>query len=411
MNNQTTSSSGLIIGIAGPSGSGKSFISEHLLASLPAMRCLLLSQDDYYHDRSDLPLEKRQFINYDHPDAIEFSLLAGHLRELRHGRAIRHPVYDFSVHNRKAETREAGPADVVIVDGILLFCVAEMLPLFDLKIYVDTPLDICFIRRLQRDVLERGRTMASVIQQYCTTVRPMFIEFVQASRSRADLVLSGEVPAEEVLPQILHSLRALNPSLPAKGADLAAATRSWHELLALEHGLMVRALALLQAEMAELEHSGVTAGRTEQLLNFLTAFGDRIHNVKEENHLFPLLMERGIPHDGLIKEMLLDHEAERELLVRAQSRFRKLEHAAKEERLRCAAMILEYCVKRREHIRMENEELFPRAEKVLAVGDAEKLTAGFAKVEEINLYPNATRHFSQMLEQWERAGTAGGKKR
>ena len=181
----------MIIGIAGPSGSGKSFIAEHILAALPAQRGILLSQDDYYRDRSDLTLEKRQHINYDHPDAVEFSLLLQHLQELRAGRSIEHPLYDFAIHNRKPETRTAGPADLVVVDGLLLYTVHEILPLFDLKIYVDTPLDICFIRRLQRDVVERGRTMESVIQQYCTSVRPMFIEYVFASRSNADLVLSG----------------------------------------------------------------------------------------------------------------------------------------------------------------------------------------------------------------------------
>ena len=387
----------LIIGIAGPSGSGKSFIAEQILAALPAQRGLLLSQDDYYRDRSDLSLEKRQLINYDHPDAVEFSLLAEHLRTLRAGRAIEHPLYDFAVHNRRAERAEAGPADLVVVDGLLLYAVPEMLPLFDLKIYVDTPLDICFIRRLQRDVLERGRTMESVIQQFCTTVRPMFIEHVLASRTQADLILSGEVPVEEVLPQILQRIQVLNPSLHSETSGAAAPGPTWQELLMTEHLLLLRGLKLLEEAAAAVMQGDAERDRLERILNFLLSFGDRIHNVKEENHLFPLMVENGISQEGLIKEMLLEHEAERELIARAMARLGKSGAAGAAEQELLAGHLRSYCAKRCEHIRLENEKLYPRAAEVLGAGDIERMVADFAKVEERSLYPNSVRHFSKQL--------------
>lgn len=212
MNNRDTNNACIIIGIAGPSGAGKSFLAQHLIRSVPELQSLILSQDHYYRDRSDLSLERRQHINYDHPDAIEFSLFISHLRALRQGKIIEHPLYDFSRHNRRPETQTAGPADLVIVDGILLFAIKEVLPLFDLKIYVDTPLDLCFIRRLQRDVMERGRTMESVIQQYLNTVRPMFLEFVNKSHKVADIIVSGEERVENVIPEIRRYLAPLHPA-------------------------------------------------------------------------------------------------------------------------------------------------------------------------------------------------------
>jgi uridine kinase len=401
--NKDQSPACMIIGLAGPSGSGKSFIAEHILAAFSSLRGLLLSQDDYYRDRSDLTFEKRQHINYDHPDAIEFSLLARHLQSLRAGQAIEHPLYDFSIHNRKPETRQAGPADLVVVDGLLLYAVPEMVPLFDLKIYVDTPLDICFIRRLQRDVLERGRTMESVIQQYCTTVRPMFIEHVLTSRTRADLILSGEVPVEGVLPQILQSVRTLNPDLHTQHHPMRTPLRSWQEQLMAEHALLLRGLALLEVEAAALKSGGANAGRLERVLNFLLSFGDRIHNVKEENHLYPLLVENGIPQEGLIKEMLLDHEAERELIAGVSAKIGRTAAGVIPDPHALAGQLIRYVEKRREHIALEDKELYPRAAEVLAGGEGEKIMADFAKVEERSLYPNASHHFASLLTRWEKA--------
>jgi uridine kinase len=181
-----------IIGIAGGSGSGKTTLARELVNAMHCSSCLILSQDYYYRDRSDLTLAERQHINYDHPDAIEFDLLVDHLQNLRQGKTIFHPLYDFSQHNRRPEHVLAGPAELVVVDGILLFAVQDILPLFDLKIFIETAMDIAFIRRLQRDTQERGRTIPSVIEQYLATVRPMYLQFVQPSRAHADLVVSGE---------------------------------------------------------------------------------------------------------------------------------------------------------------------------------------------------------------------------
>ncbi|HNW58850.1 MAG TPA: uridine kinase [bacterium] len=402
MNEPPRPCSCMIIGIAGPSGSGKSFIAEHILAALPELRGLLLSQDDYYRDRSDLTLEKRQHINYDHPDAVEFSLLVRHLQALRAGEGIEHPLYDFAIHNRKPETRRAGPADLVIVDGLLLYSVPEMVPLFDLRLYVDTPLDICFIRRLQRDVLERGRTMESVIQQYCTTVRPMFVEHVQASRARADLVLSGEVPVEQVLPQVLRSVRALHPELPGHRPERSTPRRGWQELLMGEHALLRRGLDLLESAAGAVRQGALESGRLGKVLNFLLAFGDRIHNVKEENHLYPLLVENGMPQEGLIKEMLLDHEAERELLAGILARIGRGAAATAAEQRALAAQLEHYVARRREHIGQEDEVLYPRAAEEISAADGERMVADFAKVEERSLYPNAGRHFANLLRQMEK---------
>ncbi|MBN1558826.1 uridine kinase [candidate division KSB1 bacterium] len=179
-----------LVGVAGASGSGKSHFARLLQRTLTPS-ALILSLDDYYKDRSDIPFIERQTINYDHPDALDFDLFIQHLRALKSGCEIEQPLYDFSVHNRRDEKVKTGPAQVVIVDGILLYAVKNCRQLFDVRVYVDTPLDICFIRRLQRDIRERGRSVESVIQQYVQTVRPMFIEFVQPTLDYADVVVSG----------------------------------------------------------------------------------------------------------------------------------------------------------------------------------------------------------------------------
>ena len=198
-----------VIGIAGASGSGKSFFAERIRSSLPAEDVLILSQDYYYKDRSDISLEQRHSINYDHPDAIDFSLLISHLQALKQGRGIEHPLYDFTLHNRKDENIKVAPARIVLVDGILIYAMPEICRWIDLKVYVDTPPDICFIRRLQRDTRERGRSEESVISQYLATVRPMFIKFVLPSKKLADLVVVGQGDME---PGLRYVLKALSQS-------------------------------------------------------------------------------------------------------------------------------------------------------------------------------------------------------
>ena len=200
----------IIVGIAGASGSGKSFFAQKLRNALRNRNVLILSQDFYYKDRSSIPLEERAHINYDHPNAIDFDLLAEHLRQLKSGKAIRHPQYDFTVHNRKKEWVEAGPADVVLLDGILIYVPESLHSLIDFKVFIDTPMDVCFIRRLQRDTRERGRTMASVIEQYLKTVRPMYLKYVLPSKKVADLVIVGEGTMEASARYVLNHLEEID---------------------------------------------------------------------------------------------------------------------------------------------------------------------------------------------------------
>lgn len=181
----------ILVGVAGASGSGKSFFSNILKSQLGDLQTLILSQDDYYKARSSLSLAQRAKLNFDHPDAIDFDLLVQQLSKLKSGSAVEHPLYDFCTHDRKDETRTCGPADVVFVDGILVYVPKPCRDLFDYKIFVDTPADICLVRRLRRDVEERGRTMDSVLEQYMQTVRPMFEKFVAPTSDYADLVVAG----------------------------------------------------------------------------------------------------------------------------------------------------------------------------------------------------------------------------
>jgi len=182
----------LLVGISGASGSGKSFFAHKLQTLLAPLSSIILSQDDYYQDLAMLSLHQREKVNFDHPDAVDFELLVHHLHFLRSGRQIEHPLYDFSCHTRRIETASAGPADVVLVDGILIFCHPACRDIFDYRIYIDTPLDICFIRRLHRDITERERTIDSVTQQYLQTVRPMFWQFVQPASRAADMIITDD---------------------------------------------------------------------------------------------------------------------------------------------------------------------------------------------------------------------------
>ncbi len=179
----------LIIGLAGGSGSGKTTIAEKIVEEIGPDRVGLIQHDAYYSDLSDLPLEERAKVNYDHPDSLETSLLVEHLRELLAGRTIERPTYDFTVHNRAAETVVVEPSPVLIVEGILVLYESELRRLMDLKIYVDTDSDLRVVRRLGRDIQERGRSFESVRDQYLKTVRPMHLRFVEPSKRYADIVI------------------------------------------------------------------------------------------------------------------------------------------------------------------------------------------------------------------------------
>ena len=178
----------LVIGIAGGTGSGKTTLMKNLIARF-ADDVTVLSHDNYYRRHDELPYEERCKLNYDEPAALETDLMARHLDALRHGQAIRCPVYDFSVHNRSDETVLITPQRVIIVEGILIFENRELRELMDIKIFVDTDADVRLCRRIKRDVNKRGRTLESVLQQYQQTVKPMHEKYVEPSKRFADIVV------------------------------------------------------------------------------------------------------------------------------------------------------------------------------------------------------------------------------
>jgi uridine kinase len=179
----------IIIGVAGGSGSGKTTVVRRIMDSLGPDQVTVLHHDSYYREAGHLPLEERRLINYDHPDSLETELLVTHLEALRAGADVEVPVYDFTTHSRTAERETALARKVIIVDGLLILWDRRLRRLMDIKVYVDTDPDIRFIRRLSRDIDERGRSAASVIRQYLETVRPMHLEFVEPSKRYADLIV------------------------------------------------------------------------------------------------------------------------------------------------------------------------------------------------------------------------------
>jgi uridine kinase len=179
----------LVVGIAGGTGSGKTTVANKLAAALPVDRCVTLDHDAYYRDQADLPLSERAKINYDHPASLETNLLVEHLRALRAGQPVDVPRYDFATHTRRAETRRVLPAPVIVVEGILVFTDAALRAELDVKIFVDTDPDIRLMRRIRRDLEQRGRTFQSVRDQYYATVRPMHLEHVEPSKRWADLIV------------------------------------------------------------------------------------------------------------------------------------------------------------------------------------------------------------------------------
>jgi uridine kinase len=181
--------SSIIIGICGGTGSGKTTVAQKIIASIGEDNVAYLQQDSYYRNLGDMPLDVRHQANFDHPDAIDNELLVNHLEALRAGERIERPIYDFVTHSRKPDTLEVLPLAVIIVEGILVFFDPRLRRFMDIKIFVDCDADIRFVRRLKRDLSERGRTVDSVIEQYLTTVRPMHLQFVEPSMRYADIIL------------------------------------------------------------------------------------------------------------------------------------------------------------------------------------------------------------------------------
>ena len=179
----------MIIGICGGTGSGKTTIARKIVETVGARQVVLIEQDSYYRNLADMPLDERHHANFDHPDAIDSDLLTNHIKRLKAGDPVEIPVYDMVTHTRKEETETIKPRPVVIVEGILIFSEPRLLELLDFRVFVDTPDDIRLMRRLRRDVTERGRPFEQTLLQYETTIRPMHFEFVEPSRRYADVII------------------------------------------------------------------------------------------------------------------------------------------------------------------------------------------------------------------------------
>lgn len=199
----------LVIGIAGGTGSGKSTIARNIAQELPIGSLLTIDHDSYYRNRADLSFDERCKLNFDHPDSLETELLIEHLRNLRAGKTVHIPTYDFKTHSRiEAEARETKPTPIIVVEGILVFVEAALRDLLDMKIFVDTDADIRVFRRIRRDIEERGRTFQSVRDQYYSTVRPMHLQFVEPSKRWADIIIpeggNNQVALEMICGQLKH---------------------------------------------------------------------------------------------------------------------------------------------------------------------------------------------------------------
>jgi uridine kinase len=179
----------MIIGICGGTGSGKTTVANKILQTVSANEVAFIQQDSYYRDLDQMPLDYRQQVNFDHPDALDNDMMVEHVRALKAGRAVELPIYDFKNHQRRKETLSMEPKLITILEGILIFNERRLLEEMDIKVFVDTPDDIRFIRRLRRDIAERGRTVDSVIEQYLATVRPMHMQFVEPSKRCADVII------------------------------------------------------------------------------------------------------------------------------------------------------------------------------------------------------------------------------
>ena len=198
-----------VIGVAGGSGSGKTTVVRRIVESLGDGQVTVLEHDRYYRDRNDLRLEERAALNYDHPDSLETDLLVRHVQQLREGTGVQLPVYDFARHARTATTDPVLPRRTIIVEGILIFADPALRSMMDVKVFVDTDDDIRFIRRLKRDVAERGRTMDSVVDQYMTTVKPMHLEFVEPSKRYADIIVPQGGHNAVAIDMLLNLIRGL----------------------------------------------------------------------------------------------------------------------------------------------------------------------------------------------------------
>jgi len=199
----------IIIGVAGGTASGKTTVSKKILAEISSEHIAYLEHDAYYRDLSHLPLAERRQFNFDHPDSLENELLISHLKQLLQGQAIEMPVYDFAQYTRTQALQPVEPKPIILVEGILIFVDKPLRQLMDIKIYVDTAVDLRFIRRLRRDIAERGRTIDHVINQYLGTVRPMHLEFVEPSKRHADVIIPRGGGNETAIRMVVAQIQSM----------------------------------------------------------------------------------------------------------------------------------------------------------------------------------------------------------
>jgi uridine kinase len=199
----------IVIGVAGGSASGKTTVVTEIVGALGADQVTVIEHDAYYHDRSSVPADQRPHVNYDHPDALETDLLVRQLHALRAGQPVAVPVYDFATHTRAARTVAALPRKVVILEGILILAEPALRELMDVRVYVDADADIRLIRRLERDIRERGRSLESVVAQYLETVQPMHLEFVEPSKRHAHVIIPEGGRNRVAVDMLLAKIRAV----------------------------------------------------------------------------------------------------------------------------------------------------------------------------------------------------------
>lgn len=199
----------IIIGVAGGSGSGKTTIVDIIMKALGDDDVVVIRHDDYYNDQTDMPMDQRVLVNYDHPLSFDNDLFITHIKSLVHGQSIEKPVYDFTVHNRSSETQRVHPAQVIILEGILLLEEERIRDLMDIKVYVETDPDLRFIRRLERDIHERGRSVDSVVKQYLETVKPMHYQFVAPSKRHADIMIPNHYKHSVAVDLMITTIKSI----------------------------------------------------------------------------------------------------------------------------------------------------------------------------------------------------------
>jgi len=213
----------ILIGIAGGSGSGKTLVARTIFRELGSDRVVIVDQDSYYKNLDDIPLRDRDARNFDHPDAFDGELLKRHIRDLLEGHTVEQPIYDYSQHRRLNETRTIGDHVVIVIEGILIFVDPELRDLMDIKLFVDADHDVRFIRRLKRDLVERGRSVDSIIRQYEESVRPMHLQFVEPTKRYADLIIPEGGHNRVAIDLVKTKIREL---LRERGVETAVATRT-----------------------------------------------------------------------------------------------------------------------------------------------------------------------------------------